>query len=187
MLASKRFFGGDRTGSSFTLLIFDKTAMVKNYSAPILPLDLPAAAPEEAGRDYYRQNGQSWLLEPRFRLQLNYKLVSEDRDKSPSVSPRATGSSVEGRQPASGLLKLSRVGFDRSHRFALFSYIYDGGLLCGESGIVTLQENGTNWSVKDLSNTLEFGEGGLGKYSKHLPPRPGLFCICLLALELWVE
>jgi hypothetical protein len=52
---------------------------------------------------------------------------------------------------ASGLLSLSEIAFDKSHRKALMSYTFSCGKLCGNTATVMLKHVGRNWKVTKQS------------------------------------
>jgi hypothetical protein len=154
LAASKQLFGSEQLGDpELALAIVDKTVVAKNDSTAVLPLDFAAIGTEELGQDYFQQNAKSWRLEPRFEIPFKYGLISADTiDRKPldsSVSPA-------GHRRVSGVLRLSRVGFDRKRIHGLLSYSYECGALCGRAGIVMLQKNESGWSVKEFGKTLVF-------------------------------
>ncbi len=46
---------------------------------------------------------------------------------------------------AAGQLQLSEIVFDKSHKFAIFSYSFHCGRLCGSGGTVLLVKDGKKW------------------------------------------
>jgi len=50
---------------------------------------------------------------------------------------------------ASGLLSLSEIAFDKSHRFAVFKYYFVCGSLCGQGGTVVFEKRGDEWEDAD--------------------------------------
>lgn len=46
---------------------------------------------------------------------------------------------------ASGLLSLSEIAFDKSHRFAVFKYSFICGRLCGQGGTVVFEKKDDEW------------------------------------------
>jgi hypothetical protein len=46
---------------------------------------------------------------------------------------------------ASGVLSLSEIAFDKSHRFAVFKYSFICGRLCGQGGTLVFEKKGDEW------------------------------------------
>ncbi|HYL15654.1 MAG TPA: hypothetical protein VEV41_21650 [Terriglobales bacterium] len=155
-----------------TVCVMNETIPIKNPG--YVPLDAAVLGPSDMGEDFFRQNTQTWPLQRRFRASLRVSLVDRataDRAASfgieetckppkrraevelkvlPHTSP--TGPFPYNTQ-VSGVLELSRVGFNRRTTLALLYFSYLCGDLCGESGWVVLHKTGGNWAVK------EFGSG----------------------------
>lgn len=112
-----------------------------------------------------RRNSQSWRLEPRFHTTLGVSLVGDgiaqravsferpsnaEEDKG---MPYASSAPFADNSKLSGVLRLSRAGFNLTGNLALLYYDYRCGALCGQSGWVVLHESGRNWQVR------RFGSG----------------------------
>lgn len=138
----------------------------------VLPLDLVALGPNSMGEDFFRQNTQTWLLQPRFHTKLRVVLVGSDmahraasfgmeelfeqpkKGEELKWLPHASPSGPFPDNPrGSGVLQLSRTGFNWRGTLALLNYSYRCGVLCGQSGWVVLQRAGGNWHIK------QFGSG----------------------------
>jgi hypothetical protein len=50
----------------------------------------------------------------------------------------------------SGVLQVSRAGFNRRQTLAMLYYRYRCGILCGQSGWVALQKSGGNWRIQQF-------------------------------------
>lgn len=139
----------------------------------ILPLEVVALGPDDMGEDFFRQNTQSWPLQPRFQTSLRSSIVSRDMahraawygteelfeppkqgDEGkwlPHASP--TGPFPE-TPHVSGVLQLSRPGFDHRKRRALLYYIYRCGVLCGQSGWVALHKQEDSWRIEQFGSAV---------------------------------
>ena len=124
---------------------------------PLLGVD--AFGPDQ---DFYLQNKKSWHLQPNFHTRIRLELVPPEAtngmgrvDREPLSRGRSKwlphpiprGPFPE-RPEVSGVLQLSRVGLDWRRRTATLSYLYECGLLCGQSGGgVILEKQGGQWRV----------------------------------------
>jgi hypothetical protein len=138
----------------------------------VLPLDVIALGPNDMGEDFFRQNTQAWHLQPRFHTRLKVLLVGGDmvhrarlfgmeelfeqpkKGEALKWLPHASPAGPFPDDPrVSGVLQLSRAGFNRRGTLALLNYSYRCGVLCGQSGWVVLQAAGGTWCIK------QFGSG----------------------------
>jgi hypothetical protein len=138
----------------------------------VLPLDVAALGPNSMGDDFFRQNTQTWRLQPRFHTKWRVVLVGSDMaHRAASLGmeelfeqpkkgedlkwlPHASSAGPFPDDPrVAGVLQLSRVGFNRRGTLALLNYSYRCGVMCGQSGWVVLQKDGGNWRIK------QFGSG----------------------------
>ena len=138
----------------------------------ILPLEVVALGPNDMGDDFFRQNTHTWLLQPRFHTKLRVVLVGSDmahraasfgteelfeqpkKGEELKWLPQASPAGPFPDNPrVSGVLQLSRAGFNWRGTQALLNYSYRCGVLCGQSGWVVLQGAGGDWRIK------QFGSG----------------------------
>jgi|ERR1035437_5507385 hypothetical protein len=153
--------------------IVGATLQMKSPGA-ILPLDVVALGPNDMGEDFFRQNTRTWRLQPRFHTRLGVLLVGNDMVHRAGPfgmeqlfeQPKKGGelkwlphASPAGPFPdnpsVSGVLQLSRAGFNRRGTLTLLYYSYRCGVLCGQSGWVVLHKTGGNWRIK------QFGSGAV--------------------------
>src|SRR5215467_5769442 len=64
-------------GPDSVVYVAGETLPVRSLGS-ILPLDIAALGPEDMGEDYFRQNVDRWVLEPRFRTRLRVSIVGRD-------------------------------------------------------------------------------------------------------------
>jgi hypothetical protein len=140
----------------------------------ILPLDIAALGPEEMGEDYFHQNVDRWVLEPRFRTSLRVSIVGRDlahraafagaeglfhpqkgglREWLPHASPNGPFPDAP---HVSGVLQLSRAGFNRAKTLALLRYSYRCGVVCGQSGLVVLHKSGGSWRIEQFGSSAVY-------------------------------
>jgi hypothetical protein len=141
----------------------------------ILPLEIAALVPEDMGEDFFRQNTQSWRLQPRFHTSLRVSLVGRDmahlsalfgveelfqppkKGEEGKWLPHASPTGPFPDTPhVSGVLQLSRAGFNRRETLALLHYSYRRGVLCGQSGWVLLHKTGGTWRVKEYGSFVVY-------------------------------
>lgn len=101
-----------------------------------------SAALDEALTAFVAANGQSWPLEKRFRTRLPVQwLGSESGPQRPL--PRddeiAMGVTDAGLAGSSGIIRLSRVGFDRERKLAVVFVAHWCGPLCAEGKFVPFE------------------------------------------------
>jgi hypothetical protein len=124
--------GGESIGQDGVAYVASETRQMKNPGS-ILPLDVAALGPSDMGEDFFRQNAQTWHLQPRFHTRSRVLLV--------------------GGQTVSGVLRLSRIGLNRRGTLALLHYSYRCGELCSRSGWVVLHRTEGHWRIE------QFGSG----------------------------
>ena len=151
--------------SESIVYIEDRTPAVENRLSLPPVLGVNAFGPDY---DFDQQNARSWPLSPRFRTHMKWALVevgmmnratSYGAEKLSATArtadpldwlphPRPAGPFPD--NPAvTGVLQLSRVGFDWRGKTATLSYLYICGALCGQSGGgVLLEKSSTRWIVK---------------------------------------
>jgi hypothetical protein len=115
--------------------IASETRPMKNPGS-ILPLDVAVLGPNDMGEDFFRQNAQAWRLQPRFHARQRVSLV--------------------GGGPIYGVLRLSRIGFNRRGILALLQYSYRCGELCGQSGWVVLHKTEGNWRIEQFGSRIVY-------------------------------
>jgi hypothetical protein len=144
---------------------------MKNTSDPILPLEVAALGPEDMGQDFFRQNAKSWHLEAQFRSHLKCNVVENRMLHSAAMSgvgdlfaPPKKGDSGKwlphasptgpfpGNPKVSGVLGLSRIGFDHTRTRGLVYYDYRCGVLCGQSGWATLRKVHGEWKLDEMGS-----------------------------------
>jgi hypothetical protein len=139
------FFSSKRPGAEqfigHDVYIASETLEMKNPGS-LLPLDVAALGPSDMGEDFFRQNGHTWQLQPRFHTRMRIRVDNE--------TSRSAGSYQD--QPPC-VLQLSRIGFNRRRSLALIYYSYRCSALCCSSGWVVLQKAEGNWHIK------QFGAG----------------------------
>jgi hypothetical protein len=138
-----------KIGPGGTIFVAEQTISFRDRFSDFLPLGVAALGPEDMGRDFFRQNNQSWRLQPNFRS--NQKLVLVDGDKHTSRSVASLGKDQQG----SCVLKVSRAGFNRRGGLALLYYDYRCGASCCQSGWAVLEKNGGRWAIR------QFGPGAI--------------------------
>ncbi len=113
------------------------------------------AIPADAVTDFAVKARKSWRLESRFKVGVRYRFVSGDKIEEPEVSlaPLPVGrqqGKFTGYDPAQiGVLKFSRVGFNRRENQAL---VYVGDHRPDGSGggfLVFLRRDGQSWMIVD--------------------------------------
>ena len=130
-----------RVNQGSVVYVIEETRQMKSPGS-ILPLDVAVLGPNEMAEDFFRQNTQTWRLQPNFHGKLKVSLV--DSSLADAIPDNPQGS---------GLLRLSRAGFNRRRTLALLYFSYRCGLTCGQSGWVVLQKTQGGWRIK------EFGSG----------------------------
>jgi hypothetical protein len=94
-------------------------------------------------------------LDPDVAAGLSFVLVDPERQTAairandPSVKIRR-GARVEDAVKsafASGLLELSEIAFDREHRYAVLTFGFHCGALCGQGGTVVLEKADGQWKA----------------------------------------
>jgi hypothetical protein len=152
--------------------IADETLPIKSPGS-ILPLEIAALGPNDMGEDFFRENNQAWRLQPRFHSRVRVSLIGSAAARGIVLSVKdAAGQSAPSKEPGGslhagpvgpfsddtavpGVLRLSRVGFNRRGTLALVYYSYRCGALCGQSGLAVLEKTGGQWHVQ------HFGSGGI--------------------------
>jgi hypothetical protein len=173
-LSSNQPFKADQSISpDSAVYVVGETLPIRNADS-ILPLDVAVLGPEEMGEDFFRQNARSWLLQPRFHISRRISIVGRDMlhraawagaeelfDRPEKGDERKWLPHTSLRGPlteapsVSGVLQLSRVGFNRRKTLALLYYSYRCGVLCGQSGWVVLHKAGGSWQIE------KFGRGAV--------------------------
>jgi len=169
--SSRQPFRADQSISADNVvLIVAETSAMKNTSAPILPLSVVALGPEDMGQDFFLQNVKSWHVEAQFRSRLACTLVDKQMLRRAAVSgmeelfaPRKKGDDAWKWMPhgspagpfpenpkVSGVLQLSRIGFDHTRTRGLVYYYYRCGVLCGQSGWATLRKVRGEWKLDEM-------------------------------------
>jgi hypothetical protein len=74
----------------------------------------------------------------------------EERKWLPHASPAGTFPEAP---HVSGVLQLSRVGFNRQKTLALLYYSYHCGVLCGQSGWVALHKVEGKWRIEQFGTS----------------------------------
>jgi hypothetical protein len=165
--SSNQPFKADQSISQDSVVyVVGETLPMRNADS-ILPLEVAALGPRDMGEDFFRQNEHSWLLQSRFRRSLRISIVgrnmlhraawagAEEMFKPPQKGearkrlPHANPAGPFPEAPnVSGVLQLSRVGFNRRKTLALLYYSYRCGVLCGQSGWVALHKVGSSWQIE---------------------------------------
>ena len=168
--SSRQPFRADQSISPDNIVfVVAETATMKNTAAPILPLRVAALGPGDMGQDFFRQNSKSWPLESRFHSHLACAVVDKQMLHRAGVSgmgalfaPPKNGDAskwLPHGNPAgpfpenprvSGVLQLSRVGFDHTRTRGLVYYDYICGVLCGQSGWATLRKVHGEWKLDEM-------------------------------------
>jgi hypothetical protein len=170
--SSNQPFREDQTIRPDSVVYIERETQQMRSSGSVLPLEVVALGPNDMGEDFFRQNTQTWPLHPRFHTKLRVVLVGSDmahraasfgmeelfeQPKKGEELKRLAPASPSGPFPdnprVSGVLQLSRAGFNWSGTLAILNYSYRCGVLCGQSGWVVLQRTGGNWRIK------QFGSG----------------------------
>jgi hypothetical protein len=157
--------------NSNLILVADETLSFGANTSALLPLNVVALGPADMGEDFFRQNQKHWRLAANLNARIHTKLVNtalkreaarygmeelfaadDDKKWLPHASPN--GPFPED-PDVSGVLQLSRVGFDWRGRVALIYFDYRCGFLCGQSGWVALEKNNSGWRVQ------HYGAGNL--------------------------
>lgn len=109
--------------------------------------------PAEGILDFVAKARQPWRLEPRFSLGVRYRFVSGDTIEEPEaalVHPAGQTARTVGFDPRRiGVLRFSRVGFNRAENVAL---VYVGDHRPDGSGggfLVLLRRAGRDWRIVD--------------------------------------
>jgi hypothetical protein len=170
--SSNQPFKADQSVSTHSVVYMVGETLSMRNTDSILPLEVAVLGPEDMGEDFFRQNAHSWPLELRFHTELRISIVGHDmayRAASAGAEklfhPTARGdlsqsllhASPDGPFPeapyVSGVLQLSRAGFNRRRTLALLHYTYRCGVLCGQSGWVVLHKKRGCWRIE------RFGSG----------------------------
>jgi hypothetical protein len=146
-------------GPDSVVYIVNRTFHLENLHPlpPVLGVD--AFGPDQ---DFYQQNTKPWRLQPKFHTRIRLVLVPPEatngvgradreplsRDPSKWLPHPIPAGPFPKNPEVSGVLQLSRVGLDWRRRTATLSYLYECGLLCGQSGRgVILEKQGDQWRV----------------------------------------
>lgn len=151
--ADEPFWGGNYISGN-TLNIAVETRPTGSPPS-ILPLEVVALGPDEMAEDLFRQNSQTWQLRPYFHTKFKVLLVSKGMLRSARMFRPKPNEKTPTDMPDSGVLELSRVGFDRKGTCALLYFNFRCGWLCGRSGWVVLNKQAGNWRIK------QFGPGAI--------------------------
>jgi hypothetical protein len=173
-LSSNQPFKADQSINPESAVYVVGETSPKRSTDSILPLDVAVLGPEDMGEDFFRQNADSWLLEPRFHISRSISIVGRDmwhraawagaeelfdRPEKGNQRKWLRHASVKGplmeAPKVSGVLQLSRIGFNRRKTLALLYYSYRCGVLCGQSGWVVLHKAGGSWQIE------KFGRGAV--------------------------
>lgn len=173
--SSLPFRADQRISPDDIVYITAETLTMKNSSDPIVPLEVAALGPEDMGQDFFRQNAKSWILETRLRTDLKFDLVdkqmlhraaqsgSEELFAPPQKGdagrwlPHASPTGPFPENPkVSGVLQLSRIGFDHARTRGMVYYVYRCGVLCGQSGWATLRKTDGVWNLDEMSGTAVY-------------------------------
>jgi hypothetical protein len=155
------------------VFIVAETSTMKNTSVPILPLQVAALGPEDMGQDFFRQNSRLWYLEPQFRSHLACAVVDKQVLHRAGISgieelfgppkkgdaskwlPHSIPAGPFPENPkVSGVLQLSRIGFDHTRTRGLVYYDYICGVLFGQSGWATLRKVHGDWKLDEMASAL---------------------------------
>jgi hypothetical protein len=174
--SSRQPFRADQSVSpDNVVLITAETSTMRNTSDPILPLEVAALGPEDMGQDFFRQNAKPWLLEAQFRTQLKCAVVENRMLHRAAMSgveelfapakkgdagkwlPHASPTGPFPENPkVSGVLELSRIGFDHTRTRGLVYYDYRCGVLCGQSGWATLRKVHGEWKLDEMGGGVVY-------------------------------
>ena len=174
--SSRQPFRADQSLSpDNVVLITAETSTMKNTSDPILPLEVAALGPEDMGQDFFRQNATSWHLEAQFRSHLKCAVVENRMLHRAAMSgveelfappnkvdagkwlPHANPSGPFPENPkVSGVLGLSRIGFDHTRTRGLVYYDYRCGVLCGQSGWARLRKVHVEWKLDEMGSGVVY-------------------------------
>jgi hypothetical protein len=166
--SSQPFRADQSIGRDNVVYIVDETLLMRSPGS-ILPLDVAALGPSDMGEDFFRQNARTWRLEPHFHARSRLLLVGREmvqraawsgakelyeEPKKGEESKWLLHASPAGPFPddpsVSGVLQVSRIGFNRRGTLALLYYSYRCGFLCGQSGWVVLHRTDGNWRVEQF-------------------------------------
>jgi hypothetical protein len=170
--SSRQPFRADQSISQQRVIyIVDETIQMRSPGS-ILPLNVAALGPNDMGEDFFRQSARTWRLQPHFQTRLRVLLVGKEMARRAAWSgiEESSGEPKKGEENlavphagpsgpfpddplVSGVLQLSRAGFNRRGTLALLYYSYVCGDLCGRSGWVVLNKSDGKWHIK------EFGPG----------------------------
>jgi hypothetical protein len=136
----------------------DASLNLANKTVPLDLSDLPADSPCLKGiklENVQAARLNTHLLDASLAVKGRVALVDpeQQRDKVKSNDPHKTmpeGKSAEDAVAAafaSGLLTLSEVVFDKDHHWAVMSFGFYCGRLCGHGGTIVLQKVGQEWKV----------------------------------------
>lgn len=171
--SSQPFKADQSMGVDSAVYVVGETSPMRHADS-LLPLDVAALGPEDMGEDFFRQNTQSWLLEPRFNTTLRVSIVGRvmahraawagaeklfERPEGDAVKwlPHASPTGPFPETPrVSGVLQLSRAGFNRRRTLALLHYTYRCGVLCGQSGWVVLHKAGGSWRIEQFGSAVVY-------------------------------
>ena len=168
--SSRQPFRADQSISPDNVVfIAAETSTMKNTADPILPLQVAALGPEDMGQDFFRQNAKAWHLEEQFRSYLKCAVVdkrmlhraamsgSEELFAPPKKGdagkwlPHASPAGPFPENPkVSGVLQLSRIGFDHTRTRGLVYYDYRCSMLYNQSGWATLREVHGAWRLDEM-------------------------------------
>jgi hypothetical protein len=174
--SSRQPFRADQSISRDNIVfVASQTTTMKNTSDPILPLEVAALGPEDMGQDFFRQNATSWRLDIEFRSHLKCIVVEgrmlhraamsgmEELFEPPKKGdagkwlPHASPTGPFPENPkVSGVLALSRIGFDHTRTRGLLFYVYRCGLLCGQSGWATIRKVHGEWKLDEMGGTIVY-------------------------------
>jgi hypothetical protein len=119
------------------------------FEVPISEMKkLTPSASEDAFRDYRSKNQQPSILDPGFNLPVKYMFIEEAELKELNESEWEgwrTGKYSGGR----GILRLTKVGFNKDRTEALVYVEFICPLLCGGGGNVLLEKHSGAWRVKE--------------------------------------
>ena len=172
LFSSDQLLRADQKSDNRSIVYIQRTTLKMQSPGSVIPLEAASLGSVDVGEDFFRKNSRSWNLEPRLFPKRKVLLVSEEKVKRATgigiadlytqgtkederkrlLHPRSEGPFPEDRS-ASGILQLSRLGFDRRGSVALLYYNYRCGALCGQSGWVALRKTQGDWQI------AQFGKG----------------------------
>jgi hypothetical protein len=172
---SQRFSAVQSISPDSIVLIAAETLTMRNTSDPILPLEVAALGPEDMGQDFFRQNAKTWHLEARFHTRVKVFVGDKQMlrrgttsgieelfappkkdDAARRLPPASPARPFPENPKVSGVLRLSRIGFDHSRTRGIVYYDYSCGSLCGQAGWATLRKVHREWVLEEMGPGLVY-------------------------------